>query len=80
MCISNLNNLVSVAHVCKVEKNLDQSQLVMKTGVYISQMSHCIRKSTKCLGENKGGNRDADQRICFHYMDSTIPLLLKYKI
>ena len=43
-------------------------------------MSHCIRKPTKCLGENKGadqlgGNREADQRLCFRYTDSTIPLL-----
>ena len=38
-------------------------------------------KPTICLGENKGadqlrGNREADQHLCFRYMDSTIPLLL----
>ena len=47
-------------------------------------MSHCVRKPTKCLGENKGadqlrGNREADQRLCFRYADSRIPLLLKSK-
>ena len=26
------------------------------------------------------GNREADQRLCFRYLDSTIPLLSKYKI
>ena len=26
------------------------------------------------------GNREADQRLCFRYIDSTIPLLLKYEI
>ena len=26
------------------------------------------------------GNREADQRLCFRYMDSTIPLLSKSKI
>ena len=26
------------------------------------------------------GNREADQRLCFRYMASTIPLLTKYKI
>ena len=36
-------------------------------------------KSTICIGENKHadqlrGNRDADQRLCFRYSDSTIPL------
>ena len=49
------------------------------------KMSHCLRKPTKCLGENKSadqlrGNREADQRICFRYTDSTISLLPKSKI
>ena len=39
-------------------------------------------KPTICIGKNKGadqlrGNREADQRLCFRYSDSTIPLLLK---
>ena len=33
-------------------------------------------KPTICIGENK----DADQRLCFRYSDSTVPLLLKSKI
>ena len=42
-------------------------------------------KQTICKGENKGadqlrGNREADQRLCFRYSDSTITLLLKSKI
>ena len=41
-----------------------------------------MRKPDFCLGEIKGadqlrGNREADQRLCFRYSDSTIPLLLK---
>ena len=41
--------------------------------------------SSGCLCENKGadqlrGNREADQRLCFRYSDSTIPLLLKSEI
>ena len=44
-----------------------------------------MRKPTICICENKDadqlrGNREADQRLCFHYMDSTIPLLLKSEI
>ena len=44
-----------------------------------------MRKPTICMGENKGadqlrGNREADQRLCFRYSDSTIPLLLKSEI
>ena len=39
-------------------------------------------KPTICIGENKGadqlrGNREADQRLCFRYLDSTVLLLLK---
>ena len=35
-------------------------------------------KPTICIGENKDadqlcGNREADQRLCFRYSDSTIP-------
>ena len=42
-------------------------------------------KPTICIGENKGAdqlrsNCEADQHLCFRYMDSTIPLLSKSKI
>ena len=42
-------------------------------------------KPTICIGENKDadqlrGNREADQRLCFSYSDSTVPLLLKSEI
>ena len=39
-------------------------------------------KPTICLGENKDADqlRGADQRLCFRYSDSTIPLLLKSEI
>ena len=48
-------------------------------------MSRPMGKPTICLGENKGadqlrGNREADQRLCFRYSDSTVPLLLKSEI
>ena len=44
-----------------------------------------MRKPTFCICENKDadqlrGNREADQRLCFRYTDSTIPLLPKYEI
>ena len=50
-----------------------------------SNMSHLMGKPTICIGENKGadqlrGNREADQRLCFRYSDSTIPPLLNSKI
>ena len=42
-------------------------------------------KPTICIGENKGAdqlrsNCEADQRLCFRYMDSTIALLSKSTI
>ena len=42
-------------------------------------------KPTICICENKDadqlrGIREADQRLCFRYSDSTVPLLLKSEI
>ena len=44
-----------------------------------------MRKPAFCICENKDadqlrGNREADQRLCFRYMDSTIPLLPESEI
>ena len=44
-----------------------------------------MRKPAFCNCENKDadqlrGNREADQRLCFRYTDSTIPLLSKSEI
>ena len=49
------------------------------------QVSRLMGKPTICISENKDadqlrGNREADQRLCFRYSDSTIPLLLKSEI
>ena len=48
-------------------------------------MSCDVRKPDFCICKNKDadqlrGNREADQRLCFRYTDSSIPLLLKYEI
>ena len=44
-----------------------------------------MRKPAFCICENKDAdqlrsNREADQRLCFRYKESTIPLLPKSKI
>ena len=44
-----------------------------------------MRKPDFCICENKDadqlhGDREADQRLCFRYTDSTIPLLPKSEI
>ena len=54
-------------------------------GKCVQYMSLVVRKPAFCICENKDadqlrGNREADQRLCFRYTDSTIPLLSKSKI
>ena len=49
------------------------------------KLSRVVRKPAFCICENKDadqlrGNREADQRLCFRYTESTIPLLLKSEI
>ena len=39
-------------------------------------LSHLVRKPTICICDNC----EADQRLYFRYMDSTLPLLLKSEI
>ena len=44
-----------------------------------------MRKPAFCIWENKDadqlrGNREADQRLCFRYTDTSIPLLSKSEI
>ena len=48
-------------------------------------MSRVVRKPAFCVCENKDadqlhGNREADQPLCFRYIESTFPLLPKYEI
>ena len=48
-------------------------------------MSLVVRNPGFCICENKDadqlrGDREADQRLCFRYTDSTIPLLPIYEI
>ena len=50
-----------------------------------SNLSRVMKKPTFCICEKKDadqfrGNRKADQRLCFRYIDGTIPLLSKSEI
>ena len=52
---------------------------------YTPYLSCVIKKPDFCICENKDTdqlrcNRTADQRLCFHYIDSPIPLLPKSEI
>ena len=51
---------------------------LLDTNAY--DLSLVVRKAAFCICKNKDadqlrGYREADQRLCFRYMDSTIPLL-----
>ena len=51
----------------------------------VDYRSCVVRKPAFCICENKDadqlrGNREADQRLCFRYTDSTISLLPIYEI
>ena len=69
----------------KVKTSVYASFILVEATDNVSKMSRIMRKPDFCLGENEGadqlrGNREADQRLCFRYSDSTIPLLLKSEI
>ena len=50
----------------------------------VGHLSHLVGKPTICICENKDadqlrGNREADQRLCFRYTDSTLLYFLNPK-
>ena len=72
-------------------RSLDENVLRMSelasegTDFSLKLLSCGMGKPTICIGENKGAdqlrsNCEADQRLCFRYIDSAIPLLSKSKI
>ena len=63
----------------------DDNKVISLHRFSIQNMSRIVRKPAFCICENKDadqlrGNCEADQRLCFRYIDSTIPLLPKYEI
>ena len=65
--------------------NSAESELFHAQKLKCHHLSRLMGKQTICIGENKGADQlhsycEADQRLCFRYLDSTIPLLLKTKI
>ena len=71
----------------KTKPNLLRFKSIMPTICYSMDyhLSLVMRKPAFCKCENKDadqlrGNRKADQRLCFRYTDSTIPLLPIYEI
>ena len=70
------------AGLCQTWSETPKTVFLMTRLIYMSRL---MGKPTICIGENKDadqlrGNREADQRLCFRYLDSTIPPLLNSKI
>ena len=72
-------------------KHVNERKQVLWVSDHVRQMlwptifQSVIRKSTFCICEYNGANQlrsncEADQHLCFHYTDSTIPLFSKSKI
>ena len=62
-----------------------QYEMVYFLNAFHPYLSRDVRKPVFRICENKDadqlrGNREADQRLCFRYMDSTVPLLSKSEI
>ena len=62
-----------------------ESGIIFHVDLFSDDMSRVVRKPAFCICENKDtdqlrGNREADQRLCFHYIDGKISLLPKYEI
>ena len=67
----------SSTNLCSIKCNIDIHIIVLSTMI---QRSHVIRKPVFCKCENKDAdqlrnNCAADQLLCFHYIDSIVPLL-----
>ena len=80
---------VAQPHRCFFDDNCEKvlSKLLpwQEASYEYPHMSRVMRKSAFCICENKDadqlrGNREADQRLCFRYIDSTISLLPKSEI
>ena len=68
-----------------IKLNIFRSMSCQGLKVHGYQLSPVMRKPDFCICENKDadqlrGNREADQRLCFRYTDSTIPLLSEFEI
>ena len=77
-----------LSEFCAIKIQIWRTHLTRKlenTSAYRMSQSRLMGKPTIYIGKNKDadqlrGNREADQRLCFRYSDSTIPLLLKSEI
>ena len=74
---SKVVNICYLVHFFHLFKPKDVNQIDVDT---VFNLSLVVRKPAFCICENNDadqllGNREADQRLCFRYTESTIPLL-----
>ena len=72
------------------DQDIDKAQLLESAcrivcSTLVHNLSLVVRKPVFCICESKDedqlcGNRTADQRLCFRYIDTTIPLFSKSEI
>ena len=68
--------------ICEGDPNVSTQHMSDGEILKKKYLSLVISKPTFCICENKDadqlrGNREADQRLCFRYIASTIPILSK---
>ena len=80
--LDNIHLEQMVLRICPAQHHLNKDNFLTANNFLENNISHRMGKPTICIvGENKGADhRKADQRLCFRYTDSTIPLLSKLKI
>ena len=76
-----LLSITSKHKILYISNILNCQQVLPSFSFFLYHMSLVVRQPDFCLCENKGAdqlrsNCKADQRLCFCYLDSSIPLLL----
>ena len=86
LALSSLKHLCNICTVIfmAVKMTSDEKSYLSISNTFL-YMSRVVRKPALCICENKDadqlrGNHEADQHLCFRFIDSTIPLLPKSKI
>ena len=76
---------IDYGYMLEPPHNLCFRAKIRKKCIPLYYMSRVERKPAFCICENKDADQlrgygEADQRLCFRYIDSTIPLLSKSEI
>ena len=79
----DFNSRVIKKCLCYVCKHFHRKEIQARFA--LKHLSRVMRKQTFCICKNKDadqlrGNREADRRLSFRYIDSTIPVLSKSEI